>query len=132
LVEALDRPGGQQQPFECVVPDAHARHSDRRAPRGTVARRQKLQLTPGHANDCFSLPGQDRGGAHRTGRPQRCQRAAPGGQSSILGRPDDCVPAGIPDTLQMLENIGTTIADRNEEAARRRTADRRDRFGPDR
>jgi starch phosphorylase len=69
LVEALDRPGGQQQPFECVVPDAHARHSDRRAPRGTVARRQKLQLTPGHADDCFSLPGQDRGGAHRTGRP---------------------------------------------------------------
>jgi hypothetical protein len=43
--------------------------------------------------------------------PQRRQRAATRNQPSVLRRPHDCVPAGIPDTLQMLENIGTTIAD---------------------
>jgi hypothetical protein len=132
MVEGLDRPRGQQQPFQGVVPDAHARHPDQRAARRTVARRQKLQVAPGHADDRFALSGQNRGRTHRAGCAQRRQRSAARNQPSVLGRPHDRIPAGLPDALEMLEDVGAPVRNRDEEAVRRRTADRRDRFGPDR
>ena len=107
-------------------------HPDRRAARWTVTRRQKLQLAPGDADDDFALLGQDRGGTHRAGRAQRRQRSAAGGQPSVLGRANDRIPAGIAHALQMLEDVGAPVRDRDETTARRRTADRCDRFGPDR
>ena len=39
----------------------------------------------------------------------------PGDQPSILGRPHDRVPAGIPYALQMLEDVGTTVRNRDED-----------------
>jgi len=70
--------------------------------------------------------------APRAGRAQRRQRAAARDQPSVLRRPHDRIPPGIPYALQMLEDVGTAVGNRDEETAFRRSADRCDRFGPDR
>ena len=110
LVEALDRPRGQQQPFhvsfQTRTPDTRIGARPAGPLRGgrSSNSRQATQMT---ASPCrvatVAAP-------IRTDRAQRRQRAAARKQSSVLGCPHDCIPTGIPDALQMLEDVGATVS----------------------
>src|SRR3954467_1654644 len=132
LIEALNRTRRQQQPREPVVPDPHTPDPDRCAPPGTVAGRQKLKLAPGHAGHRLASLGPDSRRAHGAGGPQRCERTATLNQATLPSGPHDRVPAGIPHTLEMREDVGAAVPDRDKGGAVGRVADRLDRFGPDR